>query len=192
MTDKRGLHAGAMLDAALDLVILFGIEPDFDLTATGDALSKLAKKKLVVTFSHYTSAAIDDVARMQLPIGTFAETAGTYVNCEGRWQSFAGIASPVGEARPGWKVLRVIGNLLEIQDFDYLSAQDVCDEVQEQLGEVKADNAYVRGDAIARPNGEDDPGKEIDVPIYEVDAVVRRATALQMTPEAQRSRSTDS
>ena len=60
-----------------------------------------------------------------LPMGTFAETSGTYVNCEGRWQSQAGAATPVGEARPGWKILRVLGNLLNLAGFEYQSSEEV-------------------------------------------------------------------
>lgn len=186
--DNTGLDAGKMLDASLDTVCLFGLEPDCDLTATDDAVGKLARHDFVVTFSPYTSAAVDKAADLQVPIGTFAETAGTFVNCEGSWQSFAGIAKPVGEARPGWKVLRVLGNLLGIDDFDYLSASDVSDELRDRLGEVTPDNVYHRKAECDRPNSEDAPANDIDVPIYEVDGIVRRATALQMTPEAMRAR----
>ena len=115
-----------------------------------------------------------------------------FVNCEGRWQSFTGIAKPLGQARPGWKVLRVLGNLLGMDDFDYLSAADIRDELQERLGEVRPDNAYRREAGLDKPNGEDAPENDIDIPIYEVDSIVRRASALQMTPEAQRARGADS
>ena len=189
--EKSGLDASNMLDGNLDAVLLFGLEPDYDLTATRDAVAKLARQGFVVAFSPYTSAAIDEAADLQVPIGTFAETAGTFVNCEGRWQTFSGIAKPLGQARPGWKVLRVLGNLMAIGDFDFLSAADVCDELQRQLGEVEPDNAYRREDGIKPLNGEDAPENDVDVPIYEVDSIVRRASALQMTPEALRARGTD-
>ncbi len=187
-----GLDAREIVAADLDAVFLFGLEPDSNLTATEDVVKKLKGQSFVVAFSPYTSAAIDEAADLQIPIGTFAETAGTFVNCEGRWQSFTGVAKPVGQARPGWKVLRVLGNLLGIDDFDYVSATDVRDELQEQLGEITPDNAYRRKAGIDKPNGEDVPANDIDIPIYEVDAVVRRATALQATPEARRARDADS
>jgi NADH-quinone oxidoreductase subunit G len=190
--DGEGRHAANMLDAELDALLLFGLEPDRDLADAEGAIDKLQKQDFVVAFTPFTSPAMDAVTHLQLPIGTFAETAGTFVNCEGRWQSFSGIANPVGEARPGWKVLRVLGNLLNLENCEYLSAAEVRDELLSVLGEVAPDNAY-RGKAdIKKPNGEDAPAGEIDVPIYEVDGVVRRATALQLTPEAQRSRSGDS
>jgi NADH-quinone oxidoreductase subunit G len=123
-----------------------------------------------------------------LPIGTFAETSGTFVNCEGRWQSFAGVASPVGEARPGWKILRVLANLLDVVDSDYQSSLEIRDELKEMLGEITPDNSARHDNALAKPSGDDAAGNDIDVPIYQVDAIVRRAVALQLTPEARRSR----
>ena len=75
---------------------------------------------------------------MLLPIGTFAETSGTYVNFEGLWQSCAGAAKPLGEARPGWKVLRVLGNLAGVVDFDYQSSEEVREELRALCGDIAA------------------------------------------------------
>ena len=191
LRDQDGLNAADILDARLDAVLLFSLEPDKDLAAISDACKKLADQNFVVAFSPYTSEALDEVSDLQLPIGTFAESAGTFVNCEGRWQSFSGIAKPVGQARPGWKVLRVLGNLLSIDGFDYESASEVRDEAKEELGEISPDNAYRGKSALENLNGEDTPDDEVDVPIYEVDGIVRRAAALQMTAEAKRSRGRD-
>jgi NADH-quinone oxidoreductase subunit G len=183
-----GKHAGDMLDDKLDAVILVNLEPDADLHATNDAMTKLGKQSFVVALTPFVSDALLEAADMLLPIGTFAETSGTYVNVAGTWQSFAGVASPVGEARPAWKVLRVIGNLLDAPNFDYVTSEDVRDEIAGQLGDIEPDNAYNGKGIIAKPNGADEPSGEIDVPIYSVDSLVRRATALQMTIEARRTR----
>jgi NADH-quinone oxidoreductase subunit G len=188
---SSGLHAGDMLDASLDALLLFGLEPVSDVCSTNDVARKLAEQDFVVAFTSYKSNLFQDVADLQLPIGTFAETAGTYVNCEGRWQSFNGVANPIGEARPGWKVLRVLGNLLDAENFDYQTSEDVRDELSAALGEVKPDNQYAGSKALGKVNGADDPSAQIDIPIYRTDAVVRRATALQLTPEAQRRSSGD-
>ena len=118
---------------------------------------------------------------------TFAETSGTYVNVTGTWQSFAGIASPVGQSRPAWKVLRVIGSLIDAAGFDYETSEDVRDELIGQLGDVAPNNQYAGSASIAKPNGEDEPSAEIDTPLYSVDGMVRRANALQLTPEARRA-----
>ncbi len=131
-----GLHAGAMLDSALDATLLLNVEPDADLHATEDAVAKLAKQEFVVALTPFVSVALLEAADLLLPIGTFAETSGTYVNVEGTWQSFSGVANPVGEARPAWKVLRVLGNLVDADGFDYVTSEDVLAECRESIGDV--------------------------------------------------------
>ena len=178
----------------LDALLLFGIEPAFDFPER-EVVAKLARQPFVAALTPYASADLLECAELLLPIGTFAETSGTFVNCEGRWQSFRGAATPLGEARPGWKVLRVLGNLLDVGGFDYLSSEEIRDELQAALGDVAPDNRYPGKNALARSadraNGSSATSHAIqgaDVPMYEVDAIVRRATALQLTPEAKRHR----
>jgi NADH-quinone oxidoreductase subunit G len=139
---SAGRHAGDMLDESLDALLLFGLEPDRDLCCTDMVDTKLSKQKFVAAFTSFNSDALQAAADLLLPIGTFAESAGTFVNCEGRWQSFNGIASPVGESRPGWKVLRVLGNQLDAANFDYQTSEEVRDELAGLLGDIKADNGY--------------------------------------------------
>ena len=131
-----------------------------------------------------------DASDLLLPVGTFAETSGTYVNVAGTWQSFAGVANPVGQSRPAWKVLRVLGNLIEAADFDYVTSEDVRDELVAKLGDVEP-SGYSGKTRPAKLNGEDAPGAEIDVPIYSVDGLVRRATALQLTVAARNAAEDD-
>jgi NADH-quinone oxidoreductase subunit G len=184
---KSGLDADAMLKAALDVVVLFGIDPEFDISCTNDAVADLEAHKFVVALTPFQTESLESAADLLLPIGTFAETSGTFVNCEARWQSFNGIANPVGEARPGWKVLRVLGNLLDAENFDYQTSAQIRDELVEVLGEISPDNAYKSDKAIDDFGIADATDQRIDVPIYQVDSVVRRATALQLTPEAKRT-----
>ena len=181
----EGAHAGAMLDESLDAVVLLGLEPDADIHSTSDAVAKLARQKYVVALTPFVSDALLEAADLLLPVGTFAETSGTYVNVEGTRQSFSGVASPVGEARPGWKVLRVLGNLVGAEGFDYVASEDVLDEFIAEVGEVVA-SSYVATGKPAKANGADAPADEIDTPLYSVDGLVRRATALQLTPAARR------
>ena len=185
--DNAGLDVSAMLDAELDAVVLLNVEPDADVLATEDAVGKLGRQKFVVALTPFVSHALLEATDILLPIGTFAESSGTYINVAGTWQSFAGVANPVGEARPAWKVLRVIGNLLEAPGFDYLTSEEVLAEFREQLGEVAPDSDRLGEDKIAAPNGADDPAADIDTPLYSVDGLVRRAPALQLTAEAQRA-----
>jgi NADH-quinone oxidoreductase subunit G len=182
-----GLDAGSMLDESLDAVVLLNVEPDADLLAAGDAVTKLGKQAFVVALTPFVSDALLEAADLLLPVGTFAETSGTYVNAAGTWQSFAGFASPVGEARPAWKVLRVLGNLVDAPGFDYVASKDVLAEARDRIGEVAPDNAIKAKGAAAAANGADDPAREIDTPIYSVDGLVRRARALQRTPAARRA-----
>ena len=185
---KAGLHAAAQVETPLDALVLLNVEPDADLTAVADATGKLAAHGFVVALSPFDSPALRESADLLLPVGTFAETSGTYVNVAGAAQSFEGIANPVAEARPAWKVLRVLGNLLEADDFDYMTSEDVRDAAA-GLFEAAAPEAYryTGSEKLPRPNGEDAPSAEIDVPLYSVDGLVRRAHALQLTAEARRA-----
>jgi len=189
--NKNGLHAASMLDEALGAIVLVNVEPDADLFATENAVAKLKKQGFVIALTPFVSATLLEAADLLLPVGTFAETSGTFVNVAGTWQSFAGVANPVGEARPAWKVLRVIGTLLDTAGFDYVTSEDVRDEIASQLGDVVPDNHYSGKTRFGKPHGEDAASAEIDVPIYSVDGLVRRAAALQRTTEARRAASED-
>ncbi|MBT8083056.1 MAG: NADH-quinone oxidoreductase subunit NuoG [Gammaproteobacteria bacterium] len=197
-----GLHAGAMLDEALDAVVLLNVEPDADLDSSVDAVARLAKQEFVVAMTPFVSDALLSATDLLLPIGTFAETSGTYVNVEGTWQSFAGVANPVGEARPAWKVLRVLGNLVEAEGFDYVTSDDVLEACRADVGDVDVGAVGSNVGGASGPTGsrlkplpqseslpqtEDFTQDEIDVPLYSVDGLVRRATALQLTPAARRA-----
>jgi len=187
-----GLNTAAMLDTPLDALVLVNVEPDADIRATEDAVAKLAKQVFVVALTPFVSDALLEAADMLLPVGSFAETSGTYVNVAGTWQSFGGVADPVGEARPAWKVLRVIGNLVDAPDFEYVTSEDVRDELAAQLGDIEPNNEYLGSETIAQPNGADAPSAELDTPLYSVDGLVRRSNALQLTAEARRATGEDS
>jgi NADH-quinone oxidoreductase subunit G len=181
---RPGFDARAMLEPARGAYILFGIEPTKDL-AEGEAALVPLRNAGVVAFTSFVSDELLDVADVLLPIGAFAETAGTYVNCEGRWQSFDAAAEPPGEARPGWRVLRVLGNELELPNCEYRTPSDVTAELERELGPAReltpADAAYKGAFA---PNGRPVASVDaaaLDVPIYAVDALVRRSEPLQQT-----------
>ena len=181
----KGSHAGTMLDESHDAVLLLNIEPDADIHATEDPVAKLAKQGFVIALTPFVTDALLEAADLLLPIGTFAETSGSYVNVEGTWQSFGGVANPVGEARPAWKVLRVLGNLVDADGFDYVTSEDVLEECRARVGEVTPEP--IKGGKARKANGADNPADEIDTPMYSVDALVRRAKALQRTPAARRA-----
>jgi NADH-quinone oxidoreductase subunit G len=179
-----------MLTAKLKTYLLVGaIEPEHDIAAA-NALVALQSAECVVALSPYASAKA--YAQVILPIGSFAETSGTYINVEGRWQSVPGAAKPVGESRPAWKVLRVLGNLLNLPGFEYVSSEQVRDELKKQLASISADARPLTSlgeratplAAIRSPSGVEGNTIDRDVPMYSVDAVVRRSTPLQLTADA--------
>ena len=177
-----GYDVHGMLSSPRRGYILFGIEPDRDMAESELAEAALMSADAVVGFTAYVNDALLECADVLLPIGTFAETAGTYVNAEGAWQSFDAAADPVGDARPGWRVLRVLGNALGLADFDYRSAADVRDALRRELGEAPPpDNSYRGSLSIEALEPVDVDPAVLDVPIYAVDAVVRRSEPLQET-----------
>src|SRR5690606_10550465 len=166
-----------MLAARLKAYLVFGpIEPAHDI-ASDAALEALRAAECVVAFTPYASAR--EYADVILPIGTFAETSGTYVNLEGRWQSVPGAATPVGEARPAWKVLRVLGTLLDLPSFEYTSSDQVTQALQSELEAASAFTPVSSARSLQAGASGAQPARQ--TPIYQVDAIVRRASALQNT-----------
>ncbi|MDH4258890.1 MAG: NADH-quinone oxidoreductase subunit NuoG [Gammaproteobacteria bacterium] len=178
---QPGMHTRRMLESSLAACLLFGgIEPEHDFGA-GDAARNLATCPQLIAVTPYASTSLMESAQILLPMGTFAETSGSYVNAEGRWQEFSGCARPVGEARPGWKILRVLGNLLDLDGFAYESSAEVLAELRRQIGEVAFDGRFNSRRAINAGRG----GTTSELPIYCVDAIVRRATPLRLTRAGQ-------
>src|SRR5262249_44403592 len=135
---KSGLSALDMLQRPLKAYVLFGgVEPWAD-SADPEGSRTLGKAEHVVAITPFANDQLKEIAHVLLPIGTFVETAGPYVNLEGRWQSQNGAAPPVGESRPGWKVLRVLGNLLNLSGFEYQSSEEVREELRKLCGETPA------------------------------------------------------
>ena len=176
-----GLTAGEMLSRALKSYLLLGTEPWCE---APDADRTLSQAEVVVAVTPFVGETLRQVAHVLLPAGTFAETSGTYVNLEGLWQSQTGAAAPVGEARPAWKILRVLGNLLDLAGFGYLGADAIREELAALCGPATAytapayagEHPVVGGAAAAAV---------VDVPMYQIDALVRRAPSLQKTREGR-------
>ena len=179
-----GLNAGQMLGQPMKALLLLDVEPDFDAADPSAARAALAASGLVVALTSFKDAALDS-ADVLLPIAPFTETSGTFVNAEGRAQSFAGVVKPAGDSRPAWKVLRVLGNLLGLPGFNQETSEAV---LAEALGDVtglakRLDN----GSAAALMPQAPATGLQrlADVPIYAADALVRRAPSLQLTADAR-------
>ena len=181
-----GLNVSEITKNDLDLLLLFNAEPGKDIPSL--SAEKLTNS-LVIALTPYATENYKNTADIMLPIGTFAETSGTYVNCEERWQSFSGIANPVGESRPGWKVLRAIGSLLEMNDFEFDSSESVLDEISKKLKNIPISNEKINFSLPNKLNKKDLLSTHLaqKIPMYEVDSVLRHSTSLQLTPEASRS-----
>jgi NADH-quinone oxidoreductase subunit G len=178
---QPGMNVRQMLESPLAACVLFGgIEPEHDF-GSGEATARLATCPQLIAVTPYASASLMKSAQILLPMGTFAETSGSYVNVEGRWQEFQGCARPVGEARPGWKILRVLGNLLDLEGYNYESSAGIQEELRCLIGEVAYDGRFAGKRTISAARG----GTTSELPLYQVDAIVRRATPLQMTLAGQ-------
>ena len=179
-----GLDAQAMLTAPRKGYLLFAVEPEHDCADAAAARAAMKGAEVVVAITPYASDTLKACADVLLPIGPFTETSGTFVNTEGRWQSFTGVAAPAGDSRPGWKVLRVLGNQFGLDGFEQHSSEEIRDALRERVGNIKLDNKQAAGTVAAATNV---PGLQRigDVAILSVDALVRRAAALQATPDAE-------
>ncbi len=178
---RAGLDLGRMLESPLAAyVLLGGIEPALDIGFPG-AAQTLAGCSQVIAITPYADPSVLACAQVLLPMGTFAETSGSYVNVEGRWQEFRGCAQPFGDSRPAWKILRVLANLLGLEGFDYESSADVLAELRAAAAGASYDGRPPAGREL-QPERR---GSTSTLPIYGVDAVVRRATSLQLTRAAQ-------
>ena len=180
-----GLDAGQMLSQPMKALLLLNLEPALDAADAAAATKALAGAGLVVALTPFRDAAAD-VADVMLPIAPFTETAGTFVNAEGRAQSFHGVVPPLGDTRPAWKVLRVLGNLLGLPGFEHDSAEEVRAEALGDLATLaqRLDNAAAPLPAALAPAG--GMQRVSDVPIYCSDLLVRRAASLQRTADARR------
>ncbi|MCO6413710.1 MAG: NADH-quinone oxidoreductase subunit G [Thiogranum sp.] len=181
--NRVGLNAAQMIEQPLKNYLLVGIEPEFDCADGTRALAAMQQAEFVVALTPYVTDRMREYADVLLPVNAFAETSGTYVNCEGRWQSFAAASRAPGASRPGWKVLRVLGNLLELDGFDQSSSEQVRDALGAQIGEVSVNNTKC-GEAGGRLDRVQGLERIPYLPMYTVDAVVRRAEALQHTADA--------
>ncbi|HKT31578.1 MAG TPA: NADH-quinone oxidoreductase subunit NuoG [Gammaproteobacteria bacterium] len=181
----RGLDAAGMFAEPRRAYLLMGVEPELDCWDGARAVAALKAASAVIAVTPYVTGRMLDCASVLLPAATFGETSGTFVNAEGRWQSFSGMVKPQGEARPAWKVLRVLGNACEVEGFGYQSSEEVRDELKTQLGEMQPDNDF-RGARILTAQAPADAGLQsfAEVPLYAADMLVRRAAPLQQTRDA--------
>ncbi|MFZ6814445.1 NADH-quinone oxidoreductase subunit NuoG [Undibacterium sp. Rencai35W] len=184
---NNAANAQNLFAQAKKAYVLLHAEPELDCANPQQARSALDQAEMVVSLSAYKHGL--DYADVLLPVSPFTETAGTFINCEGRVQSFHGVVKPLGDTRPAWKVLRVLGNLLDLPEFEFetseairdaLLGKDVATVVTSLNNMGTAGVPVLAGDAISQ-------GLEriADVSIYSTDAIVRRSESLQKTRDAK-------
>jgi NADH-quinone oxidoreductase subunit G len=182
-----GLNAAQMLSGGLKAVILLNNEPEFDSASGSAATAALKHSEMVVTLSPFQANM--ECSDVLLPIAPFTETPGTYINAEGRIQSFYAVVKPLGEARPAWKVIRALANILGLPGFDFESSQEVlshlhadnADGVPPQVSAVLLSNTCklpVVSDARTT-------AEPCVAGIYQLDSIVRRASSLQLTADGR-------
>lgn len=175
-----GLNARSMFESPLKAYLLLNIEPEFDCADPATAVKALDNADFVVSLTPFRSNVMEQYADVLLPVTPFSETSGTYVNVEGLWQSFNGAVKPLGEARPAWKVLRVLGNFFELDGFDYVSSGEVKEELADRVAGLLPSNTSRQRYSPGQLSQQHDGLVRIaDVPIYAGDNIVRRAASLQ-------------
>ena len=185
---EGGLHAGQMLSGALKATFLVNNEPEFDSAAGRASIAALKQCEMVVTLSPFKANL--EMSDVLLPISPFTETPGTFVNAEGRMQSFYAVAKPLGDTRPAWKVFRALADILNLPGFAFDSAQEVLLHLQANLGGGVPN--WIPANRLSNVNelseaGAPMQGEPCVAAIYQLDSIVRRATALQLTADAKKA-----
>lgn len=180
--DKPGLHARKILKEDIDAYILLNVDPLLDCANGHMAVERLSKAPMVVALTPFKTDSLLECANILLPVATVAETSGTFVNAAGVWQSFSGAAKPYAEARPAWKVLRVLANILKLMHFDFESSTQVLQALQKACHDMPSTYQWQPPAEVAQLNS---MTLVCELPMYRSDIMVRHADCLQAmnTPE---------
>ncbi len=178
--EQAGLNAQQMLTQhdALKACFLLGCEPELDSSYGQRAYDTLNECELVVALSPFHGDGLDDYADIILPVASFTETGGSYVNVHGLWQAVSGICPPPEQARPAWKVLRVLGNFFNLDGFGFNSVQDVADELAQKLAGMAQPERHIDLPA-SLPKTQQGLKRLGSSAMYAGDMLTRRAEALQ-------------
>ena len=178
-----GKHAMQMISNDMQAFIVLHAEPEFDCANPNDAVSAFKNASFVVCMTPFATDTMRAYADVLLPVSPFTETSGTFINAEGRWQSFSACVAPHEQSRPAWKVLRVMGNFLKLPGFDYTTSEEVRDELDALSNGIQA-NAGSEVMPIVLSTTVPELTRIGHIPLYAVDALVRRAPPLQETSDS--------
>ncbi|KTD19720.1 NADH-quinone oxidoreductase subunit NuoG [Legionella londiniensis] len=182
--EHKGLDVQEALKAKLKGYLLLGVDPGFDFANPYGARQSMLAAEFVVVLSAYQNESLKDYADVILPIAPYAETSGTYINVDRTWQTVKGAMPPHGEARPAWKILRVLGNILHCPGFDYVSTEEIYNEIKSHA-DLMQEITYTPYFAESLPENEHQIVRVGEWPLYRSDAIVRHATALQECAAAE-------
>lgn len=175
--NHQGLNAYEMLEKPRKAYLLLNVEPELDCANPTLAKSALQQAKFVIALSMYRNELIEEHADVILPIAPFTETSGTFVNTAGEWQSFHGVANRFGSSRPAWKILRVLGNFLQLDSFNYETSEEVKHEVKALVDKMAPSKMNLPSIALSTTTSK--LSRIGEIPIYATDSLVRRAQPLQ-------------
>ncbi len=184
---SNGLNAMQMLDGQCKALLLLGAELEFDAANPAQAISAMSSAESVVSFSAYLSDSLRAHADVVLPVATFPEIYGTYVNATGNWQTAKGVIAPPGDARPAWKIMRVLAESLALDGFGYESPEAVTRELQQQCSAVELNNSTSFGELQFSPASDIKMMRSGETPIYRTDPIVRRSQPLQKSADGKQA-----
>ena len=185
---SSGLNAHAMFTQPRQRYLLVGCELEFDAADPAQAVEALKQAEGVVSISAFLCQSLREHADVVLPMASFAEAYGTYVNATGDWQTSTGITEPAAEARPAWKILRVLATSLELDGFDFNSPDTITREVQSQCEDIELSNMTDFADPITYAGpAQNSLLRAGETPIYTTDPLVRRSVPLQKTADGQQA-----
>jgi NADH-quinone oxidoreductase subunit G len=180
----KARHARESWEGALRAYVMMGFDPKFDTAQPRVVHDALRRASFVVSIDSFENDWARQYANVLLPMACFSETSGTFVGIDQRWQRFAGAVPPRGDSRPGWKILRVLGNIAELSGFDYVSSQDVVDEIEHQPSSSEDERQWYLPDSL---DIDTDLMLISEVPMYATDSLLRHSEALQKTPVSKAS-----
>lgn len=183
MDPEQGLDVQAALNAKLKAYFLMGVEPGFDFANPYGARQSMLGAEFVALLSAFNHESMYDYADVILPIAPYAETSGTYINVDKTWQTVKGAMSPHGESRPAWKVLRVLGNLLQCTGFEYTSTEDILSDIK-NIASLSVGQEYLPYYPESLPLVNQSLVRVGEWPLYRVDSIVRNAKELQLCAAA--------
>ncbi len=183
--EQPGMNVAQLIANPPSAVMLLNVEPDADVNQASAMMNALDQVGHVIAINSFDSDALRQVADVILPAAAFGETSGTFVNIEGFWQSFRGAREAKGQSRPAWKILRVLANQLGLKGFDYISSEQLRDELRGLCENIELDNSQTSSATVNLSDAGEAMMRAGDVPIYETDALVRRAPSLQRAADAQ-------